>query len=586
MRLQNLLNIVLRKTGGLWFTSFFIVFNLFVNAKEANSHDSLEYFLSTSSGLEKKVDLIIDFLDKPENQYLENAPDYALRAYKISQQAEYAVGKINAMIKLGYYSFRSSDYKSAMEYAQNAREMAEDLNLQKELAFALRLIGTIYNEFGDYNNSSGYFFKSLRIFEKIGSKEGISQALGDIGMDFYYQQDYTKALDYYYRALKLANELNNPSLIKRQYNNISNVHGDLMEADSAIYYLDKAIIINQKLKDHLGEGTNIMNIGFNLLNKGEYNTALQSFGKAMDIFVKLNNKTRMAECSLNMGYCYQVLNKVDECIKSFSQALAIAKELSYFRIIYMASQELDKIYTTTIKDTIKAYKYILLEKLANDSLYASQNQKQLIKLELQYTYDKKELLRKQAQQKKNTLMLILILSLLSGIVILGLALSRFRLKSKFVFLEKERIKAELNIKKRELSVNLISLIRKNEMLSEVSDELINLEKQAKGIEAKEILELISRKLRNGTDDKMLEEFTVQFQEVHAGFYESLLKLFPDLTQNELKLCAFLRLNMSTKDISELTGQQLASIDKARYRLRRKLGISNSDKNLVSFLSQI
>jgi hypothetical protein len=44
--------------------------------------------------------------------------------------------------------------------------------------------------------------------------------------------------------------------------------------------------------------------------------------------------------------------------------------------------------------------------------------------------------------------------------------------------------------------------------------------------------------------------------------------------------------MSTKDISELTGQQLASIDKARYRLRRKLGISNSDKNLVSFLSQI
>jgi DNA-binding CsgD family transcriptional regulator len=62
--------------------------------------------------------------------------------------------------------------------------------------------------------------------------------------------------------------------------------------------------------------------------------------------------------------------------------------------------------------------------------------------------------------------------------------------------------------------------------------------------------------------------------------------YPDLTQSELKLCAFLRLNMSTKEISELTGQRILTIDHARYRLRKKLGISNSEINLVTFLSQI
>jgi DNA-binding CsgD family transcriptional regulator len=76
------------------------------------------------------------------------------------------------------------------------------------------------------------------------------------------------------------------------------------------------------------------------------------------------------------------------------------------------------------------------------------------------------------------------------------------------------------------------------------------------------------------------------EEVHAGFYEKLLKAYPDLSQNELKLCAFLRLNMSTKDIAELTGQQLPSIDKARYRLRKKLGLASSETNLVTFLSQV
>ena len=97
---------------------------------------------------------------------------------------------------------------------------------------------------------------------------------------------------------------------------------------------------------------------------------------------------------------------------------------------------------------------------------------------------------------------------------------------------------------------------------------------------------ISKELRNNTNDKILNEFSQRFQEVHAGFYEKLLSKYPDLTQSELKLCAFLRLNMSTKDISELTGQQITSIDTARYRLRKKLALSGSDGNLVTFLTKI
>ena len=115
---------------------------------------------------------------------------------------------------------------------------------------------------------------------------------------------------------------------------------------------------------------------------------------------------------------------------------------------------------------------------------------------------------------------------------------------------------------------------------------MKLETNAKGDETKQAIHKISQDLRTNTDDKMLNEFSLRFQEVHAGFYEKLLQAYPDLSQNELKLCAFLRLNMSTKDIAELTGQQLASIDKARYRLRKKLELPGSETNLVTFLSQI
>jgi DNA-binding CsgD family transcriptional regulator len=70
------------------------------------------------------------------------------------------------------------------------------------------------------------------------------------------------------------------------------------------------------------------------------------------------------------------------------------------------------------------------------------------------------------------------------------------------------------------------------------------------------------------------------------FYKKLINQFPDLSPNEQKICAFLRLNMSTKEISELTGQGVNALEIARTRLRKKLGITNTKTNLVSFISQI
>jgi tetratricopeptide (TPR) repeat protein len=564
------------------FCVFYFQLTFSQGALKSNNLDSL---LRTIENQNKKVDAIIQFLEEPENQYREDVKEIANRALEISQQSSYLLGKVNAMIKLGNYYFRISDFKMAMEFAQKSKEISEDLNSDKELAASLSLLGTIYNELGDHDNSAQYFFKSLKLYEKLEDKEGISHSLGNIGMDFFNQQDHKKALEYFNSSLSIAKQIGKQSAIKRQYNNIAVVYGDLQQYDTAISFLRKALEINIKLGDKLGQGTNIMNIGYDQMNQGNYDDALMSFRQSLDLFTELNNRLHMAECYLNFGFCHYTANRIDESIGYFKNALLEGQQQRYYRIIYSAAEILNHIYTEK-KDTINAYRYVMLEKFAGDSLFASQKQKLLSKLELQYIYEKKEFQRKLDQQRKNNLMMVIIFSLVSGLIILGLLLSRFKLKSKFVILEKEKVESELNIKNRELTVNLISLIKKNEMLSGISNKLVELKRSAKSIEAKEIAGLISNELRSNTDDKMLNEFSTRFQEVHAGFYETLLQRFPDLTQNELKLCAFLRLNMSSKDISELTGQYPPSIDQARYRLRKKLGISNSETNLVTFLSQI
>jgi len=132
-----------------------------------------------------------------------------------------------------------------------------------------------------------------------------------------------------------------------------------------------------------------------------------------------------------------------------------------------------------------------------------------------------------------------------------------------------------------LLVNPIT--RKNEFILSIIDKLKKARLDAKPENKKVIGELISE-LKSNTDTVSWEEFEVRFQGVHTDFYTKLREKFPDLTTNEIRLCAFFRLNMTTKEIAAITYQSLNSIKVARYRLRKKLKL-NQQENLISFLSQ-
>ena len=92
-----------------------------------------------------------------------------------------------------------------------------------------------------------------------------------------------------------------------------------------------------------------------------------------------------------------------------------------------------------------------------------------------------------------------------------------------------------------------------------------------------------KELESDNTQKVWKEFEMRFQNVHNDFYKRLINKFPDLSPNELRLCAFLKLNLNTKEISSITHQSINSIDIARSRLRQKLGLSK-EENLISFLA--
>ena len=153
-----------------------------------------------------------------------------------------------------------------------------------------------------------------------------------------------------------------------------------------------------------------------------------------------------------------------------------------------------------------------------------------------------------------------------------------------ISLQNQKIELELDQKNKELTSNVLHLSNLNEFINSISEKLAEEKKNFKPENIKTINRII-KNIQTNTDDNIWKEFELRFEQVHSGFYENIQKEFPKLTPNEKKLCAFLKLNMTSKDISGITGQSVHSIEVARTRLRKKLGLSNKEETLIEFLEK-
>ncbi|MFA4871157.1 MAG: triple tyrosine motif-containing protein [Pedobacter sp.] len=159
-------------------------------------------------------------------------------------------------------------------------------------------------------------------------------------------------------------------------------------------------------------------------------------------------------------------------------------------------------------------------------------------------------------------------------------------EKQIIKLQTEKLQAELAGKSRELANSAMSLVYKNELLQKISQEMLKL-KDGNG---KPLAEEQLRKIQKVIDEGMNDErdwnlFESSFNEAHESFFKKLKANHPDLVPNDLKLCAYLHMNMSSKELASLLNISLRGVEIRRYRLRKKLEVPH-DKNLVEFLMEL
>jgi ligand-binding sensor domain-containing protein/DNA-binding CsgD family transcriptional regulator len=159
-------------------------------------------------------------------------------------------------------------------------------------------------------------------------------------------------------------------------------------------------------------------------------------------------------------------------------------------------------------------------------------------------------------------------------------------ESQLVALKNEKLESEIKFKNSELASSAMHLVKKGELLSKIRGELTQMMKDIENPQAvAELKKMIKTLNEEESIDAEWENVTKHFDIVHADFVKQVKNRHPGITPNELKLCAYLRMNLTTKEIAQLMNISVRGVEISRYRLRKKLQIS-TEVNLVQFLMEL
>lgn len=490
-------------------------------------------------------------------------------------------------ISRGYISTNAD---KSLEYSNEALNLSLELDWQKGIALSYDNLGNIYYyNIQDLPRASDYYHKALAIREEIQDSAGLADSYMHLGNISYLKEDYKTAEKHYLKNITIATKLNDPD-IRTSHINLASIYIWEKEYDKAIEAIDISIAQNMDKTDKYGLSVSYIRKGTLFYEMGQMDSVLEWYYKAHTIRNQIKDslgitytQNLIAKFLIEIGE----LHKADSIVKT---ALNSALNQNRFYQIELALQskikllELDQNYEAATD----AYKQLLSNK---DSVLNLEHIQKISEIELQYAFDN-DLKIMELASRKNKLQTTLIIFGLIIIIIVVIFLFYFQKnKAKTTFLENQnlalknkQLNTEIELGKKEVSANLLRLAEKNEVITEVVEK-IQLATAKFKPENKKFLNDLIAELDSNVTKNIWQRFENSFQKIHSEFYNKLENKHPDLTPGERRLCAFLKLNFSTKDIANITHLSVKSIETSRVRLRKKLGLANQKMSLIQYISK-
>lgn len=440
---------------------------------------------------------------------------------------------------------------------------------KKQMAQLCSLMGRVYSKLGDYNKAIELNDKATSIFKSIGDSTSVAGCYNERGVMHHFMSEFTVAERFFQRALAINRAQRNLKEIATNLNNLCLYRGNTEEKLS---FIQEAITINKNLDAQWSLGENYNNMGKQYYYDKQYSKALEALHKAYEYAHNIGARELICDNYEYSSMVYAAIGDYAQAYKYLDKRYHLGKELQSSNKLRNIEQEI----------SYKRYQ---------DQKYTTEMQEQTYKIEL---------------LKRN-------LWLLGSVLILGIAFSIFLYKwykrrkdlqlieARYQLQLSEKEVAELKMHQQELELQnvhnalatsrqeatsfAVFLKSRNELLDKIRGmvkEGYKMDAQAITPHLKKINAFISQ---SQSGDKTNSALLTNIDDKSNEFLQRLVAIHPKLTQGEKYLATLLRVNLSTKEISMLTGTTPKTINMNRYRLRKSLNLS-SEEDLTDYLQNI
>jgi tetratricopeptide (TPR) repeat protein len=473
--------------------------------------------------------------------------EYRLQSARIYEALDNkpCITRTNALLARIY--LRNGDYHNAFSYSTNALKEAKrtgDTISEREAYLVLEQVTYFYHN--DIDLAMEY---NLLVSEHFSGREQAHQTVRALNNRFNYTMTFDEAVDLTIIAEDLCHKYSFNDLLINIYLNASMQALEYDRIDISKRYLDEAYPLLSNFKE---EGYYYSASGFYNLITGNTSQAISDLKRSIELLGQndFNNKN----------------------VHSYFLLQDIYFNEGRYREAYDALMAFAETYTRQHNTS----NVVNLSKLINEM--------QLAQADERLKQHKREMQQNKEYNKLLTHIHTAVICFVAAIAILAILLLRMQRKNSR--LNSIKAEQELRHKNEIIKIQQLQQYEEQNNMTKLSEELIETVNISDNREMRNALRHIIHRLnKNHGSNNNWAEVEKTLANNNDAFFENLLKEYPNLTKNERKLCTLIHMNLSTKEIANITHQSIGSINVARSRLRQKFGLTDSDTSLIAFLDR-
>lgn len=497
--------------------------------------------------------------------------------------------KVDLSLKIALL-LQKTDWDRAIKYTELAEAEAKKTNdSELTLAHVYVTAGKMYASKEVFDVALKYYLKAHDIYKSKNNIEELAKLENNLAIIYSLGKNKEKALQYFLNVYHYQKSKNDSVKLVKILNNIGTIYLE-KNADSSLHYYHKAHLINATLKDNALKIYVCTNLARAYALKNDKKNTEYYFDQAFSLVDKPADNLVKAFVYESFSQYKLKEKNYDAVIINAKKALELSKQNVYSFSGLNLNKMLYEVYISK-EDYKNAVYYFQKFNAINDSINVEEKAVNLERIKLEQDYKVRTQIKTLLEQKRIFKYSVVGLVLVVGILILIILLIRYRNKNIKNQLEQEKLKTKMQDLKENLKAkNMVlvgkamSEIHRTDSINEILTDLKQIKLKTINKEMQQAIDIVLKRLEKNLNIDIWKEFEISFEQVHQSFFDKLKNEYPSLTPKDRRLCALLYLDLTTKEISQITGQSFKAIENSRTRLRKKFDLTNEKVNLSTHLN--